>query len=163
VTVTHGHRGFIRKQRPFQLVLALSSTYNSTSCTMSKQGTVAEASPSPPLLPNEPLPSSSLASSSTLAPVNTDQPITSLGDGESDDEDEADPEEVWDPSEERLPGQDSSGLSKDKGKGKGKAKEGDGAGGGAADGAHPWQAVWSPDKNGELPDASSLHMVLDGS
>lgn len=113
-----------------------------------KAATVEEASPSPPPLPPGPIPT---ASSGVI-----DQPIASLGEG-SDDEDEdggedgeedeeEDDEEEWDPSEERLPG------SKVKGKGKAKATDATAEGGAAAgegeDKAHPWQAVWSPDKNG---------------
>ena len=88
-----------------------------------------------------------------------DQPITSLGDGPSDDEDDEEEdqdedEEVWDPAEEKLPWQENAPGKKDKGKGKAKqeaaAAGGSGGGVAAADGAHPWQAVWSPDKNGEL-------------
>lgn len=128
---------------------------------MSKQVTVAEASPSPPPLPKEPLPSTDdITASSAVADTNgetavVDQPITSLGDGESDEEGDEEDEEVWDPSEERLPGDVSiSGKKRDKGKGKLKQEESV-PGVVAADGAHPWQAVWSAEKNGELKQGCS--------
>jgi hypothetical protein len=106
----------------------------------SKQATVAAASPSPPPLPNEPLPFTS---------VTADEPITSLGDDDDDDENdenEEDDEEAsdaeWDPAEERLPGDDVKG----KGKRKASAEPEEGVASIGQD--QPWQAVWSPEKNG---------------
>lgn len=99
--------------------------------------TVQEASPSPPPLPKESLPAA--GPSTEAGPA--DQPITSLGEGDDEDADE------WDPAEERLPGQDAP--KKDKGKGKATAAAATAHGIAAGDGnAHPWQAVWSPEKNG---------------
>jgi len=106
----------------------------------SKQPTVTEASPSPPPLPNEPLPETSL-------PV--DQPITEIGDGDDDEDDEAGSDEEWDPAEVRLPG-DNTQVP---GKGKGKGKEVDP---GEVGQDQPWQAVWSPEKNGESISTSLL-------
>ena len=116
---------------------------------MPKKVTVQEASPSPS-------PSAAVLDSEG-GPV--DVPINSLGD-DSDEEDgdnttlkagkdaSEDEEDTWNPSEEKLPGQDDKLVSKGKEKGKGKAvatdedKEGEKP--------HPWQAVWSEEKNGEL-------------
>lgn len=117
----------------------------------SKKVTVQEASPSPPPLPKEPLPSSSVIPPTSNTEAVVDQPITSLGAEGSDEDDD---EDEWDPSEERIPGQESSGKGKDKGKGKGKQVASEEAGETGEEGkeeekAHPWQAVWSAEKNGE--------------
>lgn len=59
-------------------------------------------------------------------------------------------EEEWDPAAETLPGQ-----AQQKGKGKGKQKEADPASAAVTEDGndgeskpHPWQAVWSEEKNG---------------
>lgn len=120
----------------------------------SKQATVEDASPSPPPLPTEqpPLPTGQPPLPTEPVPGAVDEPIRSLGDGVSDDDDEEDEEEEeeeWDPSEERLPGQEGK-----KGTGKGKGKESRAGGeGGEEVKAHPWQAVWSAEKNGEWKGA----------
>jgi hypothetical protein len=66
-------------------------------------------------------------------------------DNDDDEEDEEDEQEEWDPSEERLPGE-----KRNQGKGKGKETAAGAGGEGGGEGkAHPWQAVWSAEKNGE--------------
>lgn len=116
--------------------------YNTMPST--KAATVTEASPSPPPLPPGPIPSTSASASTSTY----NQPIKSLGEG-SDDEDEDEDEDEegqgkddeWDPSAERLPGSE-------KGKGKASAAA-TGVQAPREENAHPWQAVWSADKNGE--------------
>ncbi|KAI9637403.1 uncharacterized protein MKK02DRAFT_32260 [Dioszegia hungarica] len=100
-----------------------------------KAVTVEEASPSPPPLPSEPAPAV-VEEGDADAPV--DVPIASLGgDDEDDVAAENDEEDEWDPSEERRPGEPAT----KKQKGKGKAVEAE------IEEPHPWQAVWSAEKN----------------
>ena len=118
----------------------------------------------PPPLPLEPPPDSD----DEDTPVN--QPINSLG--EDDDEDEDEDEEGNDEDAERAGDEDQgegpasaaaaaedaadepSKQQKGKSKGKGKAKQ-DAAG----DKQQPWQAVWSPESNGEREYTPRMHLL----
>ena len=143
VSTSHGHR-----------YSQMNNTHFKSKMASVKAATVEEASPSLPPLPSGPLPTQE-------APIA--ELINFLGEDDSEDErpkedgghaedGAGENEEEWDPSAERLPGEGAKGKGKEKASSEGGASGGEGTG----ENAHPWQAVWSPEKNGE----SSFQMSL---
>lgn len=123
----------------------------SNMASTSKQPTVEEASPSPPVtavsLPEQ-------SAEATISNAGIEKAESSGGSDEQANEGagtkgDEEPEEEWDPAAESLPG----GSANVKGKGKQTADAG-----GPQGSEQPWQAVWSPEQNGEL--AAQHHLPL---
>jgi hypothetical protein len=122
----------------------------------SKQPTVEEASPSPPAAAVS-LPEQSAEATKSNAMIEKAESSGGSdeqaheGAGTKGDEE---PEDEWDPAAESLPG----GSVNVKGKGK---QTGDA--GGPQGSEQPWQAVWSPEQNGEYSKSHNTisHCVSD--
>lgn len=63
----------------------------------------------------------------------------------------------WDPSAEKLPGD----ADKSKRKGKGKEHDDESGQGSEKEEEQPWQAVWSPEQNGEPSDAAYSDCMIN--